>query len=192
MNYKRRVEEFFKNEHVLECGCKIFESDFKGLVYCGSWNPLHYGHLEVADHAEQSTGLPLIFELSVRNCSKEDVSEESVYTRIIQFTDIDRGIVVNFTPNFVEKATLFLGCTFVLGVDTITRVGDLNNYFGHEPTMRRTFELIAEKGCGFLVYPRDGVSLDDVDIPQELRDLCISPTNFMEIDISSTKLRENK
>jgi hypothetical protein len=83
--------------------------------------------------------------------------------------------------------------TFVVGIDTLIRIGD--RYYGDSLSRRdAAIGEIAALGCRFLVFGRriDDVfrTLDDVAVPASLRALCIAvPETQFRQDVSSTTLR---
>jgi hypothetical protein len=99
------------------------------------------------------------------------------------------------TATFVEKARCFPGVRFVVGIDTVARVG-LTRYYGGDPVrLAAAVGEIGDLGCRFLVFGRaiDGrfTGLDDVELPVALRALCtpVAESDFRQ-DVSSTALRE--
>ena len=84
---------------------------------------------------------------------------------------------------------------FVIGADTAVRLIDPKYYDGDYKKMLEILIQIKNRGCTFLVSGRDidGVFkvLEDIDIPQELRDTFIPiPADKFRMDISSTQIRE--
>jgi len=99
-------------------------------------------------------------------------------------------------PTFVKKAQLFPGATFVVGADTVERVGQVR-YYGHEAAMQQAIESIAAGGCRFLVFGRviDGAfqTLEELRLPPRLAALCQGvPAEAFREDISSTELRKSQ
>lgn len=166
------------------------------LIFPGSFNPPHSGHVRMAAIAEQRTNLPLLWELSITNVDKPPLDFISIRTRIhaIRFEDHDRPIALTRAPTFAEKAKLFPGSIFVVGADTIARVGQLCYYA--DDSARRTTAIaeIASQGCRFLVFGRqvEGKfqTLADLHLPPDLLALCdeVPASDFRE-DVSSTELR---
>lgn len=163
------------------------------VLFPGAFNPLHVGHLRMAQIAEAKTGRAVEFEISILNADKPPLDYVEIRRRVEQFSLQDR-VWLTRLPTFVEKARRFPQATFVVGIDTLLRIAD-PRYYGHDPSVRdRAVKEIAERGCRFLVFGRCWhgrfLGLKDVDVPDDLRRLCteIPEAEFRE-DICSTQLR---
>jgi len=163
------------------------------VLFPGAFNPLHVGHLRMAQIAEAKLGRAVEFEISVLNADKPPLDYVEIRRRVEQFSLQDR-VWLTRLPTFLEKARRFPQATFVVGIDTLLRIAD-PRYYGHDPHMRdRAVKEIAEQGCRFLVFGRCWhgrfLGLKDVEIPDELRRLCteIPEADFRE-DVCSTQLR---
>jgi len=163
------------------------------LVFPGAFNPFHEGHRRMAALAQQRQQLPIEYEISILNVDKPPLDFLEIQQRRQQFDPSD---IVWFTraATFVEKARLFSPATFVVGVDTIVRIGDPRYYDQDPARCQAAIESLATSGCRFLVFGRatdDGFrELTDVELPPQLAALCEGVTaREFRADISSTQLR---
>jgi hypothetical protein len=164
-----------------------------GVLLSGSFNPLHEGHRGMALVAARLLGKPAAFELTVANADKPALEEGEIRKRMTQFA-WQAPLWLTRAATFVEKARLFPGVTFVVGVDTATRIVQPRFYGGSAETMRASLDEIRRLGGSFLVACRvqDGVcvALEHLDLPVECRDLFAPiPVELFRADVSSTQLR---
>lgn len=163
------------------------------LIFPGAFNPIHDGHFGMARVAVELTGMLPEFELCIRNVDKPPLNYAAIRERLARLPP-SRRVWLTATPTFVEKAELFPGATFMVGIDTFERIAHLR-YYGHDPQARdRAFERIAAAGCRFLVFGRSGsqgfVGLDDLTWPTALRSLASGvPEHRFRHDMSSSELR---
>lgn len=163
-------------------------------VLPGAFDPLHDGHRAMRADAARRLGVPVGFELSVANVDKPPLDYIEVERRVAQFDAGD--LVVTNAPTFLAKAKAVGGVAFVVGVDTVTRIG-AGRYYASAEARDRAFAEMARLGCTFLVYGRlvDGVfrTLEDCTLPPALEQLCTGvPAAEFRQDISSTALRQGK
>jgi nicotinamide mononucleotide (NMN) deamidase PncC len=162
------------------------------VLFPGAFNPLHDGHVKMAELAARRLGRPVTFELSVVNVDKRPLDFVEIRARLDQFAGWP--VLLTRAATFVEKAQIASGATFVVGVDTVERIGQ-SRYYGGDPSREAAIEALAGLECRFLVFGRDHdgefQSLSDIDIPASLRELCdeVSESEFRS-DVSSTELRE--
>jgi len=165
-------------------------------VLPGSFNPLHDGHLLLARVAQELTGAPVAFEISVTNVDKPPLAAADVRARVAQFAGRAR-VELTRAPTFVEKSRLLLAVTFVVGADTAERLV-ATRYYGDETRMNAALEEMADRGCRFLVAVRiDGAgrvrSLADAAIPPKFSQLFTAiPESRFRIDASSSAIRAGR
>ncbi len=157
----------------------------------GSFDPLHQAHRGLRRAARRRCGDPAAYELSIANVDKPPLSAEVVRARLAQFAGY-APVILSRAPTFLEKARLFPGAVFAVGVDTARRIVDPVYYFS-DPMPDALAELRA-LGARFLVAGRFEagrfVELRDLDLPPEARGLFQPiPDSELRMDLSSTQLR---
>lgn len=163
-------------------------------IFPGAFDPLHQGHRGMAEVARLRLNAPVEFELSIENVDKPPLDYLEIERRTRQFTDQDQAIWLTRAPTFVEKSRLFPGATFIVGADTIDRIGQPRYYGSDAHRCEAAIREIAANGCRFLVFPRADdtalQTLQELELPPALRQLCegVSAVEF-RTDISSTQLR---
>ncbi len=164
------------------------------LLLPGSFNPLHAGHISLAETAAKLTGSSAAFELTIVNADKPPLSVEEARRRVAQFT-WKAPVWLTRAPTFAAKAELFPGAVFVIGADTAERILQPRFYGGSEDDLDRAMNELRHRNCQFLVAGRVNVEgkfidLDSLNIPMKYRDLFIPiPASRFRIDLSSTQLR---
>lgn len=166
-----------------------------GLVFPGSFDPLHEGHRLMARIAEEIAERPLDWELSIRNVDKPFLDYVELRERTAQFAD--ERLWLTHAPTFLEKLDVFPRSTFVMGADTFVRLGDPRYYGGSPAAAADAVATIAARARGLIVFGRvrEGVFVDtsQLDVPTPLREIAyfVSPREF-RLDISSTDLRRRE
>jgi hypothetical protein len=168
--------------------------DLKGL-FPGAFHPMHHGHRRMKAIAEKRLGGTVAFESSVKNVDKAPMDYIRMEEVLSQLEGEERLWLTN-AARFHEKAQLFPGKTFIVGMDTLLRIADPRYYGGDRETADAVFKQFEECGVRFLVFARhlqgEIRSFPEEGLPDRLASLCegVPTSDFCE-DISSTEIREN-
>jgi hypothetical protein len=166
------------------------------VACCGSFNPLHPGHLNLLKLGQAISALPGVFELSVTNVDKPPLDPPEIDRRSRQFTNLHHPLVLTNQPRYLGKLSIFPpGSSFVMGADTFLRLVDLRYYHPSESPL----DVFESARTGFIVAPRrlaDGNILTPQQILHQSPDSArwtrlttlIHPDQFL-MDISSSQIR---
>ena len=175
------------------------------VVLAGSFNPLHEGHLRLAEAARSITGKPAVFEISVANVEKPDLGLADLHARLAQFRGRHQ-VIVTRSATFPEKARVIPDATFVIGYDTAERLFDARFYPAYEPAadpdragtaVGAALGQLMRAGARFLVAGRatNGRyhTLGELQVPPLYRGLLDAiPEATFRSDISSTAIRQGR
>ena len=169
----------------------------------GSFNPVHEGHRRMLGVAAarlgagtgdgSGAGTAAAFELAIANPDKPPLSAEDAAARLARFAGAE-AVWLTRAPTFPEKARIFPGTTFAVGVDTIARIAE-PRYYGGPAGLAAAISTLG--ACRFLVFGRRAgprfETLESTALPGALRALCdgVSEADF-RADVSSTELRRSR
>ena len=167
-----------------------------GAILSGAFNPLHDGHLRMAQIAGELLGQAVEFEISIENVDKPPLDFMEIAERAGQFR-AEQALWLTRAATFVDKSAIFPGTVFAVGADTLVRIADPRYYHQDQEACRRAIATIADRGCRFLVFgrraPAGFETLSDLELPAELLAICQGvPADRFRADISSTELRQSR
>ena len=175
------------------------EAEYMHNIFAGSFAPIHHGHLRMIELAQNRLCGKIALEIAVRNVDKPPLDYMEIETRLRQVEQASPGQAVwlTRTVRFIDKSCLFRDATFLVGADTLRRIGDQKYSGNNHSFLMGNLRRITYNGCRFLVFARPfegGVeNLHSLTIPDMLRSLSeeVPECEFCD-DISSTAIREQQ
>ena len=166
-----------------------------GAILSGSFDPIHAGHVSLLQASESFLKTEVVFELSMANVDKPDLSIEETSIRINQMFG-KWSLLVTRADTFNKKAKLFPGAIFVVGYDTGLRIIDPKYYDNDVDKMINKLTEIKQLKCSFVIAARyiDGslLTLKELQVPKLFADMFHElPVELFREDISSTEIRAN-
>ena len=164
------------------------------VLYPGSFNPLHYGHIAAAREVERMTGKRVVFHITCDHPEKGKIPVADIERRVRQFVGIAPVLVTSGDSFYADKAKRFPGLGFVIGADAVLNIMNPAYYTNDKCSPQRSFEKFAQFGSRFHVTGREVggtfTTLADLPIPEEFRRLFSSVPGRW--DVASRDLRAKK
>jgi hypothetical protein len=195
-----------REKHFVEFGSDMTAAlrDQTGLpriILSGSFRPLHQGHIDMAQAGQKIYGSPVDLEICVHNVDKPTLNYGEMVERVDALkqhndTPWKGSTLLTNAATFVEKAEMFPTAKFLVGFDTLKRIG-MEKYYYNRHHMLDCFRRIKELGCVFVVFHRmtnkDGVvdvstQRDFDSLPNELKEISFVQS-VVPTAISSSEIR---
>lgn len=157
----------YVNEYIFDCPIHIIS---------GSFNPLHAGHLAIAERIEEVYGKTAHFEISMCHAGgKPDLTDEEVETRARQFA-WKHPLIVTHAATFYEKFRVLSATdiarrvVFHIGADVFVKMdeqardellGEPANAINNHILGLRTMSVCSIQNVQFQVYPRPGTEIPE-------------------------------
>ena len=178
-------------------GQMVLSAPPPAVLFPGSFNPMHEGHVLLARIAEEVRRQPVAFEISVTNVDKPPLAAETIRRRLAQFA-WKAPVELTRAPTFLGKSRLFPGTTFVVGADTAERLFGVKYYGDDEGRMHAALDEIVNSGSRFLVAVRLDAAghvraLTDIPVPERYAALFSEiPEHRFRVDTSSSEIRARR
>ncbi|MGA1762653.1 MAG: cytidylyltransferase [Gammaproteobacteria bacterium] len=163
------------------------------LIFPGSFNPLHDGHLAMKDLAENRTGMQVSFEICIQNADKPPLSYHEINRTLQQFKNRHHWIITK-QGRFSEKSAMFPNSVFIIGADTLLRILNEKFYLNYKDMMNQ-LDLFNHHNINFLVFGRNVnnkfFTLSNITLPNHISSRFTGfDENIFRNDISSTIIRK--
>lgn len=181
------------------------------LVYPGSYNPIHEGHVSLAQVSQQKFVYmdkegnaklpPLVFEISVWNVDKPPITKEECLCRLEMIREMClvkglQNVAVMFTraPKFADKSRILKDCMFIVGMDTMERILNPTYYETDKVVLSVIIEIVAENKCSFVVGGRHNKEGEFVTLTTEflIEKLGFLPWHLFPSRLSFVALTEDE
>lgn len=156
----------------------------------------------MAHYAGKMVRAECVFLLSTYNADKGEITQEEIDKRVRQFDNLGRSYILTSKSTFVAMATYLRNkkrvhwlepIYFVVGIDTILRVGDVKYVFNSQYELATVIERFHSLNVRFLICDRGGLTFGELPgrIPSRLLERCQPCEGYYDGGESSTAIRES-
>ncbi len=190
--HSQQAEPLWAGLHTEKLSSTWQSSEPPRVIFPGAFNPIHEGHQQIIDSAKRHYDCDVILEVSVTNVEKHPLNFIEIDRRCRDIAP--RAYVLTNAPTFLQKSSLFPGCKFIVGTDTLIRIADPAFYNNSEASRDAALRVFKERQHEFLVFGREEqgafTTLRELKIPDELRALSVGiPESEFRVDQSSSDIR---
>ena len=164
-------------------------------IFSGAFNPLHAGHLRMAELAQRRLGVPIEFEISIENVDKPPLDYTEMETSRCNLRQNNLPLWFTRAPTFEEKSRLFPARYSLSAWIRCCESAKRNITETTRPRWKRPSDESPSAAAASWYsagWPTGKFqSLTELSLPSSLRKLCdeVPASDFRE-DISSTDLRK--
>lgn len=141
----------------------IFGLDNKPIIYPGSFNPIHKGHIDIINWCNQHLKRKPYIEISINNPDKGTLDLIDINPRIRSISKVVgtkiSGIIVSKLDFFYKKIWAYREPRFLVGRDTLNRIFDPKYY--HDEQLESFVEDIRTYNSFFYVLDRSGYEVNN-------------------------------
>lgn len=184
----KKIEKFLSNSHIDVFSSENLNVKSNLVIFSGSFNPVTFGHLEIANEVENILKNEIIFEISINRFDKEPYSQQDIIRLNNQFINLGRICIFTKKSSFISKLLLFgINTSFIIGGDTLYRILDKKYYHNCELEKERIIKILGN--AKWFVAPRGEFTQN-----HEMFKDCPLMVHWLntKIDISSTEIRNKK
>ncbi|MBQ3821665.1 MAG: hypothetical protein II807_01265, partial [Thermoguttaceae bacterium] len=170
------------------------------VLYPGSFNPPHRGHLAIARIAAEKLHGAVELEISARNVDKPPIDALELARRLAALERAlpNAPVWISNAPRYVEKAQIFPHTAFVMGTDTVLRLADPKYESNSIQKRDEALASLRAAGVSICVFARavHGKILSPEELkeklPDALTEMCqFVPESEFRDDVSSSELRKS-
>ncbi len=166
------------------------------LLYKGSFNPMHVGHMEIINDVAAQYGAKVILGLSAHPYGKEDLSGTDIAARAIMLNGLGFDVAVFRSGYFNDNQKVLRRVTksrivYVVGSDTMDRILKSSYHIIGENDFQQEIDRMRQdfNDSSFCVFDRLGDPAEYKSVADKFAELVITKQSTIK-KISSTEIRD--